>query len=124
MRKTLILTTLAAVLALPIVVTATDADASCRSRKLNGTVIGGVGGALLGGAVTHGAAGPIVGGLGGAVVGHEIGRNGCNGNRRTYATRSSRSTQAARPAPASAVRKVYYDQYGNAVGSAPVEQGT
>ena len=116
MKKTLAYTALAALIALPMLAAPSDADASCRSRKLNGTVIGGVGGALLGGAVTHGSTGPIVGGLGGAVVGHEIGRNGCNRSRAYYAPRrSSARAQAATP-----VRKVYYDRYGNGVSSEPV----
>lgn len=122
MRKTLAYTALAALIALPMVAGPTDADASCRSRKVNGTIIGGVGGALLGGAVTHGSTGPIVGGLGGAVIGHEIGRNGCGRQNRTYSQRTrTRYASAPAPAPARAVRKVYYDQYGNQVGSAPVE---
>jgi uncharacterized protein YcfJ len=110
-RKTLSITALATVLALP------QANAaSCHSRKFNGTVIGGIGGALLGGAVTHGSTGPIVGGLAGAVVGHEVGRNGCTS--RTY-YRTSRTRQYYRSAPARyyaparpAPRQVYYDQYG------------
>lgn len=119
MRKTLTFTALAALMALPMLAAPTDADASCRSRKLTGTVIGGVGGALLGGAVTHGSTGPIVGGLGGAVVGHEIGRNGCGRSRaRAYNRAPARYSSAE---PARAVRKVYYDQYGNQISSAPVE---
>jgi uncharacterized protein YcfJ len=99
--------------------------ASCRDRKVTGTVIGGVGGALLGGAVTHGAAGPIVGGLGGAVVGHEIGRNGCYQPRPTAYHQRSRtyrspsrysSSSSAAPRP---VRYVYYDQYGQPISSGP-----
>ena len=118
MKKTLAYTALAALIALPMLASPTDADASCRTRKVNGTIIGGVGGALIGGAVTHGSTGPIVGGLGGAVLGHEVGRNGCNRSRAYYAPRhrsTSYRSQASTP-----VRKVYYDQYGNVVGSAPV----
>ena len=117
MKKTLAYTALAALIALPMLAAPTDADASCRSRKLNGTIIGGVGGALLGGAVTHGSTGPIVGGLGGAVVGHEVGRNGCHRSNAYYSPRHRASARAQNAAP---VRKVYYDQYGNVVGSEPV----
>ena len=116
MKKTLAYTALAALIALPMLAAPADADASCRSRKVNGTILGGVGGALLGGAVTHGSTGPVVGGIGGAVVGHEIGRNGCNRSRAYYAPRrSAYRAQAATP-----VRKVYYDRYGNVVASEPV----
>lgn len=119
MRKTFAFTALAALVALPMVAAPTSADASCRSRKLNGTIIGGVGGALLGGAVTHGSTGPIVGGLGGAVVGHEIGRDGCKRQvRSSYSAR--KRTHYAAAEPPRVVRKVYYDQYGNVVDSAPV----
>jgi hypothetical protein len=52
------------------------------------------------------------------VVGHEIGKSGCN-SRRTY-YRSSRTRYAASPAPERrAAHRVYYDQYGNPVASAP-----
>ena len=118
MKKTLACTALAALMALPLLAAPTAADASCRSRKLNGTILGGVGGALLGGAVTHGSTGPIVGGLGGAVVGHEIGRSGC-GRRAAYQAPQHRSVRASN-APARATRTVYYDRYGNVVGSEPV----
>ncbi|WP_293907646.1 hypothetical protein [Phenylobacterium sp.] len=118
MRKTLAYTALAAVLALPLIAGPTAASAaSCHSRKTTGTIIGGVGGALLGNAVSHGGGGAIVGGLGGAVVGHEIGKGGCS--RTAYhsgRTRYSNDRHPSRP-----VRKVYYDQYGNRVASEPVE---
>jgi hypothetical protein len=117
MKKTLAYTALAALIALPMLAAPSDADASCRSRKVNGTILGGVGGALLGGAVTHGSTGPIVGGVGGAVVGHEIGRGGCSRSHTYYAPRH---TSSARAQAATPVRKVYYDRYGNVVSSEPV----
>jgi uncharacterized protein YcfJ len=120
MRKTFTLAALAAVIAAPLILGPTDASASCQSRKTTGTLLGGVGGALLGNSISHGGGGAVIGGLGGAVVGHQIGKSGCN-NQRTYYRSSSRTRYAAAPAPAPrAVRKVYYDQYGNPVASAPV----
>jgi uncharacterized protein YcfJ len=117
MKKTVVYAALAALIALPMVSAPTDADAaSCRNRKVNGTILGGVGGALLGGAVTHGSTGPVVGGVGGAVLGHEIGRSGCRKRTAYYAPRRS-SYRASAPTP---VRKVYYDRYGNVVASEPV----
>jgi len=121
MRKSITVTALASLLALPLLLGAGEADAaSCGTRKLNGTLLGAAGGAVLGGAVTHGSTGPIVGGLAGAVAGREIGRSGCG--KRTY-YRSSRARPAyQRSAPAryqapprEPVRKVYYDQYGTPV---------
>ena len=113
MRRLVTLSALAALAALPMIAAATDADASCRSRKLNGAVLGGVGGALLGGAVTHGSTGPIVGG---AVIGHEIGRDGCDRQAQTRSQRRVSTRKANAQAPR-AVQKVYYDQYGNVVRS-------
>lgn len=118
MRNLIIIGSLAAAMSLPILAGPTQADAaSCRHRKTTGTIIGGVGGALLGGAVTHGSTGPIVGSLGGAVVGHEIGRSGCRKTRTAYYA-PSRAARAAAPA-----ERVYYDQYGRPVptgAAAPV----
>ena len=42
--------------------------------KTAGAVVGGVGGAILGGVLTHGSTGPILGAAGGAIAGHEIAR--------------------------------------------------
>ena len=121
MRRILAKTALAALVAAPLLIGATDASASCQSRKTTGTVLGGVGGALVGNSISHGGGGAVVGGLGGAVLGHEIARSGCNTTRTYY--RSSRTNYASQRAPAApprAVRKVYYDEYGNPVASSPV----
>lgn len=117
MRRTLVVGSLAAVLGLTLLVPDSADAASCRSRKTTGTIVGGVGGALLGGAVTDGGlAGPLIGGVGGAVVGREIGKSGC---RRTTAYRSApRSSASYSSAPARPVRTTtYYDQYGNPIAS-------
>jgi hypothetical protein len=117
MRRPLTLTALAALIALPLIAGSTDASASCQSRKNTGTLLGGVGGALIGNSISHGGGGAVIGGLGGAVLGHEIAKGGCGPSRQTYYRHGSspnryattdRPTQA--PAPA-----VYYDQRGNPV---------
>jgi uncharacterized membrane protein len=103
MRKTLTLTALVAVVALPLIAGPTAADAaSCHSRKATGTVLGGVGGALLGNSVSHGGGGAVIGGLGGAVVGHQIGKSGCHDRRASY----NRHSYASRG---------YYDSHGRYV---------
>lgn len=122
MRKIITMTSLAALIALPLIAGPADA-ASCHSRKTTGTLLGGVGGALLGNSISHGGAGAIVGGLGGAVVGHEIGKSGCR-DRRTY-YRHGRRDEAAysqrgrssydEPAYSQRGRKVYYDENGHPV---------
>jgi uncharacterized protein YcfJ len=115
MRKILAVAALAAAFALPLVVASTDANASCQGRKETGTILGGVGGALIGNSISRGGGGAVVGGLGGAVLGHEIAKSGCHGSRHAY-YRSSRSRYAAAQTP-NYGRKVYYDRYGNAVVS-------
>jgi len=113
MRKTIALGALAAAICLPLMAEPTDANASCQGRKTTGMLLGGVGGALLGNAVSHGGGGAVVGGLGGAVVGHEIAKGGCGSYRHT-SYRSGRGRHAAARG-SEPVRKIYYDQYGNAV---------
>ena len=118
MRKILAMTALAAAFTLPLVVGSTEANASCQGRKNTGTLIGGVGGALLGNSISRGGGGAVIGGLGGAVVGHEIAKSGCGASRHA-AYRSSRGHYASTE-PREAPRKIYYDQYGNpAVSPAP-----
>jgi uncharacterized protein YcfJ len=121
MRKTIAMTALAALIAAPLMMAPTEASASCQSRKTTGTLLGGLGGALVGNSVSHGGGGAVIGGLGGAVVGHEIGKAGCNNRRVYYRDRNYRSSSRARYANApyrEPARRVYYDQYGNPV-SAP-----
>jgi uncharacterized protein YcfJ len=119
MRNAIALPALAALVASPLLLASTDADASCRSRKNTGTLLGGVSGALIGNSISHGGGGAVIGGLGGAVVGHEIAESGCD-TRRTYRrsnSHTSRSHQAAARASSKhePARKVYYDRYGNPV---------
>jgi uncharacterized protein YcfJ len=126
MRKFIALTALAAAISLPLIAGPTAANAGCQSRKNTGTLIGGVGGALLGNSISHGGGGAIIGGLGGAVVGHEIAKGGC-GSARQASYRHSRSrypdergrNRYSDEQAYSGTRKVYYDQYGNALLSPP-----
>ena len=110
MRKTIIATSLAA-LALSLVSMSGAEAASCSSRKATGTVVGGVGGAVLGNAIKGGGLGLVAGAVGGGLLGREVGKSGC---RRTTAYYRSSSRNYAAPAPQPA-RRVYYDQRGNPV---------
>ena len=113
-------------IALPAALAPTDADAAtCRSRKATGTVIGGLGGALVGNAISKGGGGLLIGGVGGALVGREIGKSGCRTRTAYYSSGSSYrgASAAARPAPAP-VRQVYYDHMGNPVATGEVRDGT
>ena len=112
MRKTFTTAAMAALIALPLLAGATSASASCQSRKNTGTLIGGVGGALLGNSISHGGGGAIIGGLGGAVVGHQIAKSGCSGTHAYYRRGHTRYARSSAYRPAS---NVYYDQRGNPV---------
>ncbi len=114
---------LLAALALPLVA-APAAQASCRAQKNVGTVVGGVGGALVGHALFGGVAGTVLGGVGGAVAGHTVAGAGCH-----HYSRRAQPQSAGRYAPPQAqgygpgsgpgsgpqVQAGYYDQYGRPI---------
>ena len=115
---------LAAVLAASLLLAPGSAAASCSDRKATGTVVGGVGGALIGNSISRGGGGAILGGLGGAVLGHEIARGTCGHERRAeYRRRYYRGYgpyptgdrfSEAHPQPQPMIG--YYDERGNLVG--------
>jgi hypothetical protein len=113
MRNTFTLAAVATLIALPLIAGPTGASASCQGRKDTGTVLGGVGGALLGNSVSRGGGGAIIGGLGGAVVGHEIAKQGCGGGGRAYYRRGH--TRYAHGSAYRPTSQGYYDQRGNLV---------
>jgi uncharacterized protein YcfJ len=110
MFRTIKLTALATLVALPLMAASTDAGASCQGRKNTGTAIGAVGGALLGNSISRGGGGAVIGGLGGAVVGHEIAKSGCGSSRHAYYRRGH-----SRYAASTSDHKVYYDERGNPI---------
>ena len=115
MRKMLTVAAATALIALPLLSSATSADASCRGRKDTGTALGAIGGALIGNSVSRGGGGAVVGGLGGAVIGHQIAKGGCGPSRHAYYRRGhERYAYANRP-----TSSVYYDQRGNPVTTTP-----
>ena len=108
MKNPVLIATLAAALALPLATAPTTASASCAGRKMTGTVLGGLGGALIGNSIARGGGGAVVGGIGGAVLGHEIARSGCGHERRTaYYGPRERGADDRGPS-----RRVYYDDRG------------
>jgi uncharacterized protein YcfJ len=89
MRKLLILASVVAMAAPAVTLTVvpTDASASARGCRNTGTVVGGVTGAVVGSNLAHGGGrtgGAILGGLVGAVAGHEIAKQNCSEDTRTY----------------------------------------
>lgn len=82
MRTILAMTALAAIIAAPSI---SDAQTHCQQQRSNdqvaGTVLGAVGGALLGSAIAgrgNHTTGAVIGGVGGAVVGNSIASSGSN----------------------------------------------
>lgn len=118
---------------------AAEARSGCQAyahnRKVTGTVIGALGGALLGSAVAgHGdkGTGALIGGVGGAVVGNQLSRVHCKGRvasrRTTHRYARASHTYAQPPAYAGDPRyavntaaqchyvtRPYYDRAGRLV---------
>lgn len=85
---------LVAAMAVPSLATArTYCDQRAHDRRVTGTVLGALGGALVGHAVSH-RNGALIGGLGGAVVGNQLARTKCDRgysyNRRRAPVRAAR----------------------------------
>jgi hypothetical protein len=122
MKRLIAMTTLAGLLSLPLLAAPAKASASCQDRKVAGTVIGGIGGALIGNSISRGGGGAIIGGLGGAVVGHQIAGSGCGRYRSSAYNRNSgryRSSYGSYPEQPRPARYVYYDQYGAPISQSP-----
>ena len=122
MRSSILLCGIAGAAGLLILGSPGTASAACSSAT-TGTIVGGVGGAVIGNAIGHDAAGTILGGLGGAVVGHQIGKSGC-GRHYSSGYRYDRHGRHAHgyaygstadPAESPAAPVVYYDPYGRPV---------
>jgi len=114
--------TIAMIAGLAIAVAAVPAasQAACQKRT-NGTVIGALGGALLGSAVagrgdrTEGA---LIGGAAGGLVGNQVSKCKRYSSRSYSRTRSYQRAAYDRPAATPACRyesRAYYDPYGEVV---------
>jgi len=96
MRRTVMAMGLAVLVATPSLASASDyCGQRAHDRRVAGTVIGGVGGALIGQAITHNTAGTLLGGAGGAVVGNQVSRTSCDRPHAYHS--SSRSSHASEP---------------------------
>jgi len=102
--------------------TAASARSYCEQRahdrRVEGTVLGALGGALIGGAISHRGGGALIGGVGGAVVGNQLSRTSCD--RRYVRHAYYRSRYEPRPAAyaRTACRyesRPYYDARGELV---------
>ena len=108
MRRALMIAGLAALIAAPSVASAESCQHRAHDRKVTGTVLGGIGGALIGNAISHNTTGAVLGGVGGAVVGNQVARINCDYPRRAhYRSRTRYSHRAPAPRP-------YYSDAGYA----------
>jgi uncharacterized protein YcfJ len=85
MLKRITLTLAAAIFALSAGITAANADGCSGHRHNTGTVVGAVGGGLIGNAITHGSAVGVIGGaVAGGLAGNAVARGSddCRGERR------------------------------------------
>jgi hypothetical protein len=133
MKRSVLMLGVAGALAICALTVPATANASCTDRRVTGTVLGGIGGALIGNSISRGGGGAVIGGLGGALAGNAIAGSGCHGYyrggyyrggyyRSGYYDRRYRSYGYAEPYRA---RYVYYDRFGNPApipGEAPYPQ--
>src|SRR5258708_30179898 len=78
MRRILLIAGLVAgAAAPPMLPSAGSADGYCQDRRVAGTVLGAVGGGLVGNAISHGAGGTLVGAGLGAFVGNNVAGSNC-----------------------------------------------
>lgn len=121
MRPILMLAGVAVLLTAPALAQArTYCGEAGHNRRVTGTVLGAVGGALIGNAVAP-RGGALIGGLGGAVVGNQLARTKCY-NRHQASTQSSGRVYA-RPYNSEYVQsgnchveqRSYYDDRGQLV---------
>ena len=83
MRKMILALGVIAAIAVPTLASAASSPCEARAehRKVVGTVLGGLAGAVIGNQVSHNG-GALVGGVGGAVVGNQLSRTSCDHYRR------------------------------------------
>lgn len=134
MKRWMLTASLAAPVAAALLLAPASASASCSDRKVTGTVLGGVGGALVGNSIAGGGGGAILGGLGGAVLGHEVARSTCGSSYHRRAEYDSQYRDSGyngaayhhgrhsrrgyyQDAAAPATGGAYYDQNGRLVNA-------
>ena len=123
MRRTLMVLGLAAAVAAPSLASARSyCEQRAHDRRVTGTVLGGVGGALIGGAIGHSGTGALLGGVGGAVIGNQLSRTSCDRHYAYYHRRSRyvrhgdnryyNSAADAAPGGCHYETRPYYDERG------------
>jgi uncharacterized protein YcfJ len=122
MRRILTIAGLIAAISAPSLIPAQAWADSCEQRahqrKVTGTLLGALGGGLLGNAVSHhGGGGTLIGAGVGAVVGNNLARVNCD-RRVTYRTRTTAYPASYRASGARTCRyetRPFYDAHGQLV---------
>ena len=77
MRKFILALSVVATIAVPTLAAANGCEERAEHRRVAGTILGGIAGAVIGGSIARGG-GAVVGGVGGAVVGNQLSRTSCD----------------------------------------------
>jgi uncharacterized protein YcfJ len=111
-------------LSAPLAAHAGSCESDARNRRVAGTVLGAVGGAVIGNQVSH-SGGTIVGGLVGGFAGNQLSRTHCphysraSRRERRHETPPPRPSQEAQQGPTTGAcameDRPFYDAHGNLV---------
>jgi len=112
MRKFILALSVAATVAVPTLAAASGCEERAEHRRVAGTILGGLAGAVIGNQVSH-RGGALVGGIGGAVVGNQLSRSNCD---HYYPRHRIYQPAAYRPGVRCGMRdQAFYDAHGNLV---------
>jgi uncharacterized protein YcfJ len=112
MRKFILALSLAAAVAAPTLAAASGCEERAEHRRVAGTILGGLAGAVIGNQVSH-SGGALIGGIGGAVVGNQLSRTSCD---HAYARRRAYEPAVYRNCARCGVHdQAFYDDHGNLV---------
>jgi uncharacterized protein YcfJ len=112
MRKLILALSIAATVAAPTLASANGCEVRAEHRRVAGTILGGLAGAVIGNQVSH-RGGALVGGIGGAVVGNQLSRTNCDHD---YPRRRAYERAVYRPGARCGWHdQAFYDAHGNLV---------
>jgi len=116
MRKFILALGIVATVAAPTLAAANGCEVRAEHRRVAGTILGGLAGAVIGNQFSH-RGGALVGGVGGAVVGNQLSRTSCDHD---YRHRGYYRQPAAYYGPTPGGRcgwhdQAFYDAHGNLV---------
>ena len=101
----------------PTLASASGCEARAAHRRVAGTILGGLAGAVIGNQVSHNG-GALVGGVGGAVVGNQLSRTSCDhdyARHRAYQPAVYDRAGPQHQQPCGWHDQAFYDAHGNLV---------